>query len=133
MFISKNYDYAIRIFRALSNGEQLTISEICKREHIPQAFASKITNKLREARMIEGVRGINGGYKLSVLLSSVNLYDVGIAVEGTITINKCLREDTRCPNSVNGKHCTVKKFLNDFQNEIIHKLKQQNMEELLVV
>ena len=141
MLISKAYDYAIRILRALAavpRGEQLTLDEICQREHVPRSFGSKIARMLTAAELLEGNRGTNGGYRLAVPLERISIYDIGVAVDGVdainrrMAVNRCTLEDESCPNySRDGVQCAVHGFLCEVQNEIVHKLKAKSMADLL--
>jgi len=131
MFVSRKYDYGIRIVRALSAGELLTVEQICDIEHIPQSFAYQIMRNLQKASIVQGVRGSKGGYQLVVSLSSVSLYDIYVAIEGTVYINECLQEGADCPNNPKGNRCKVHKLLGKMQDQIISALKQANMAEVL--
>ena len=39
MMITRESDYAVRMIRALKDGEQLTIEQICRKEQVPRQFA----------------------------------------------------------------------------------------------
>ena len=45
MMITRESDYAIRIIRALKDGELLPLEQICQRELVPKQFAYKILKK----------------------------------------------------------------------------------------
>ena len=42
MLLTKESDYAIRIVRALKDGNKIRARDICEEEEIPEAFAYKI-------------------------------------------------------------------------------------------
>ena len=44
MFITRECDYAVRIVRALADGEKLCVSRICEKEALTSAFVYKILN-----------------------------------------------------------------------------------------
>ena len=48
MVITKETDYALRILRALTDGELHTVGQVAQSEFLPQAFAYKILKKLVE-------------------------------------------------------------------------------------
>ena len=50
MLITRECDYAVRVIRALSGAERLSVGEICEREEITAPFAYKILKKLQKAR-----------------------------------------------------------------------------------
>ena len=57
MLITRETDYALRILRALSDGEQITVGDVCKRELLPQQFVYKILKKMEHAGLVRIARG----------------------------------------------------------------------------
>lgn len=51
LVITRETDYALRILRALLDGELHAAGEIAQTELLPQAFAYKILKKLENARL----------------------------------------------------------------------------------
>lgn len=47
MLLTRENDYAIRMLRAMKDGEKHTMKDICQEEEIPEAFAYKIVRKLQ--------------------------------------------------------------------------------------
>ena len=131
MFISREYDYALRILRALAGSERLSVGQICETEHIPQPYAYKILKKLEKASILTGYRGAQGGYELTAKLSEVSLYDVYEAVEGELRINECMRGGYRCPNNEGGKRCTVHIELCEMQKQFAEQMKARSMADIL--
>ena len=130
MLISRECDYAIRIIRALSEGERLTISQICKKENIPQQYAYKIARKLNNASLIQIFRGTEGGCLLNNPISSISLFDIYAAVEGDLILNECLKEGAECENNRDEK-CRVHKLLIALQGQLATTLQESNMEDVL--
>ena len=90
MLFTKECDYAIRIMRALSDGELVSVSNICAAEQLPSAMTYKITRKLEKQGLLKSCRGTNGGYCLNRTLSEISLYDICAAVRVVrISILKC--------------------------------------------
>ena len=84
MLFTKECDYAIRIMRALSDGELVSVSNICAAEQLPSAMTYKITRKTGKNRVfLKSCRGTNGGYCLNRTLSEISLYDICAAVDLT--------------------------------------------------
>ena len=69
MIITKKSDYAIRICRALEDGEIHNVTEICEKENVPRAFAYKILRELEMNDMVKSERGNKGGYYLNISFS----------------------------------------------------------------
>ncbi|MDR1126135.1 MAG: Rrf2 family transcriptional regulator [Deltaproteobacteria bacterium] len=130
MFISREYDYAIRVVRALAGKGRLTVGQICEAEHIPQPYAYKILKKLERAGVLTGYRGMQGGYELVADLAAINLYSIYEAVEGRLHISECLREGYACPNDQGGR-CCVRRVLRDIQEQFVNELKKNRLSDLV--
>jgi len=131
LFITREYDYALRTLRALSVSERLTVKEICSIEHIPQPYAYKILKKLEKASIVKGHRGTHGGYKLISPLQHQTLYDIYIAVEENMCISECMRDGYACPNDKEGGRCAIHKELLRVQEALIQGLRQRSLAEIL--
>lgn len=130
MFISREYDYAIRVVRALAGKGRLTVGQICEVEHIPQPYAYKILKKLERAGLLTGYRGTQGGYELAVDPAEVNLYGIYEAMEGRLHISECMREGYACPNNRSGG-CGVHRALRSIQEQFIKQLRESRLSDLI--
>ena len=92
MLFTKECDYAIRIMRALSSGELISVSRICEMEHLPSAMTYKITRKLEKSGFLKSCRGTNGGYALNLKLAEISLYDLCAAIDPDILLLECMKE-----------------------------------------
>lgn len=133
MFISREYDYALRILRALAGGSRVSVGRICEIEHIPQHYAYKIAKKLEKASIIKAHRGAQGGCELAGELSDVSFYDVYEAVEGKLCLNECMREGYHCPNNYGVRRCSVHRELLDMQEQIVLFMKERKMSDILEI
>lgn len=131
MFFTRQYDYALRVIRALANGELLSVKEICDLEHIPQPYAYKILKKLEMASIVESSRGVNGGYKLTKKLRDISLYSIYIALEGALHLNECMVAGYKCPHNDGEESCCIQKELCILQNEFVDKLRSRDLHSVL--
>ena len=90
MFITRESDYAMRVIRALMWEPRLSVSEICERESITAPFAYKILKKLQNAGLVEGYRGVHGGYALKRDPEELSLYEIYSAIDPDMSIIECL-------------------------------------------
>lgn len=128
MLVSREYDYAIRIIRALSE-EGSTINQISEKENIPYSNAYRIAQKLAAASLIKSYHG--GGYVLIKPPDSITLLDIYAAVEEELILNDCLQKDAVCANNKDGKHCNVHKLLTGLQDHLTNILQSANMQAVL--
>lgn len=131
MLFSREYDYAIRIIRALSPGELLSVDMIVRKENVPKAYAYKIADKLKKANIISGCKGAHGGYQLFKPLAEISLYDIYTAIEDELIINECLKKGVKCPNNTEGDRCKVHQVLGGLQDQLQDMLKNSKMETVV--
>ena len=131
MFITRESDYAMRVVRALMGETRLSVSDICEREAITAPFASKILKKLQNAGLVQGYRGVHGGYALKKDPAELTLYDIYSAIDSDMSIIECLNGRCECArNGQNGVPCYAHDELKDIQDELWTMLRRKSIKEL---
>ena len=122
--ITRESDYAVRMIRALKDGEQLTIEQICRKEQVPRQFAYKILKKLEKA-------GAGGGCSLGRGLDVLTLLDVIRATDEEFFLNPCLKQGYRCEYAEgSGHNCLVHCELARVQAILERELRHKTLAEL---
>lgn len=129
MIITKKSDYAIRICRALEDGEIHNVTEICEKENVPRAFAYKILRELEMNDMVKSERGNKGGYYLNISLGDITLYDIVSLLEDDVAITHCMKRD--CERNSTDEPCQVHKELLRVQKIMEDELKKKKIREIL--
>lgn len=80
--ISQTAEYALRAMSwiALTPDERVPSSLLAEKTKVPSDYLSKVLQLLAEAGMIEGRRGVRGGYRLSKKPDKIRLLDIINAV-----------------------------------------------------
>ena len=131
MFITIESDYAMRVVRALMGETRLSVSDICEREAITAPFAYKILKKLQNAGIVQGYRGVHGGYALKKDPAELTLYDIYSAIDSDMSIIECLNGRCECArNGQNGVPCYAHDELKDIQDELWTMLRRKSIKEL---
>lgn len=128
MLLTKENDYAIRIVRAIKDGEKHTIKTICQGEEIPEAFAYKIVKKLQKSGIVKIERGVAGGCQLTKGLSEFTLYDLIVATDHPPTISQCLEKS--CSRNKQETPCRVHQELEKIQEVLIGELKGRKLQDV---
>lgn len=129
MLFTRESDYAIRIVRALKNGEQQNVDEVCRLEEIPKAFCYKIMKKLSRAGIVDIIRGAGGGCRLTRSISELTLYDVIVAVEPEFSVIECIHHF--CSQNSGSKHCKVHGELLEIQHAVEALLRKKTLYDIL--
>lgn len=130
MLFTKECDYAIRIMRALSDGELVSVSNICAAEQLPSAMTYKITRKLEKQGLLKSCRGTNGGYCLNRTLSEISLYDICAAVDPDILLLECMKDGYHCSMNNQQKPCLVHREFCRLQSMLLQEMRQKSLSEL---
>lgn len=131
MIITKETDYAMRLLRALRDGEKHTVSELSQNEFVPQQFAYKILKKLSKSGMVQITRGVDGGCQLTANLSKTSLYDVMEAVDESGNLCACMEPDYRCTWRAAHGSCSINCRLAEIQQRLNEELRRCYIEDIL--
>src|SRR5258708_9744462 len=79
-----------------AQGERGMIDEVSRAEGIPRNFLAKIFQSLVRAGLVKSVRGTGGGFMLSRPPKEITVLEVIEAIEGKISLQRCLEEVPSC-------------------------------------
>src|SRR5262245_3340624 len=100
MRLTRQTNYAMRIlmYCAANDGRLSRIPEIASAYSVSELFLFKILQPLVEARLVETVRGRNGGVKLGRPADQITLFDVVRVTEENFAMAECFESDAaECP------------------------------------
>ncbi|MDQ3508620.1 MAG: Rrf2 family transcriptional regulator [Actinomycetota bacterium] len=92
MRLTKKSKYAARALVEIAMnecGSPLGVSEIARRQRIPERFLEQIFGDLRRAGILESHRGAHGGYCFAVPTEEVSVLDIVEVLDGEIRPAKC--------------------------------------------
>ncbi len=100
MRLTRQTNYAIRIlmYCASNDGQLSRIPEIAAAYSVSELFLFKILQPLVENRLVETVRGRNGGVRLGRPAQDITLFDVVRVTEDSFSMAECFENDAaECP------------------------------------
>lgn len=133
MRITQEVDYALRVISYLSKlgiSKRIEAKIISEQENIPIRFLLKLLRKLVSHEIIKSYRGINGGYALNKFPKDISFYDIIVAIEGPIHVNKCLLDSMNC-NLNRSSNCKLHKNLFEIQQNLVKDLKSRTFDLLI--
>ena len=74
---------------ALHPGELVSLEAVSKKTGASRKFLEEVAGELRRAKIVEGLRGAAGGYRLIRDAKSLTVAEVLHAVEGPMEIDAC--------------------------------------------
>jgi Rrf2 family iron-sulfur cluster assembly transcriptional regulator len=81
---------------AFGSERAIPLSEVAVRQHLPLAYLEQLFGKLREAGLVESVRGRSGGYKLRRAADEIAIVTVLEAAEEPTRMTRCGGEGSGC-------------------------------------
>ena len=118
--ISTRGRYALRVMIDIAengNGNYIRLDEIAKRQEISEKYLESILVLLTRGKLLLGLRGKGGGYKLAKAPDEYTLGSILRLTEGSLAPVACLKENAEaCPKQTECKTLPVWKGLNDTIN-----------------
>lgn len=98
MKITISTEYATRALLAMARepDQLFTVSQLTEQIDAPRKFLAKILQALAKKRFLRSQKGVTGGFMLQKSLDELTLLDIVEAVDGPITLNKCLMTGYVC-------------------------------------
>ena len=111
MRITSSEEYGLRCLMRLAGhrgDEPLTITDIAKAEGLSLPHVGKIMGILKEAELVESVRGRSGGYVLSAPADELTLSEIFRALDGRILETAyCEKGNVRSEKCVHSGDCSI--------------------------
>lgn len=115
MMISTRGRYALRVLIDLAehnNGNYIPMKDVAARQEISLKYLERILPTLTKAKLIEGVHGKGGGYKLTRAPEDYSVGEVLRLTEGDLAPVPCLSPDAEpCDRAA---ECRTLKLWSDF-------------------
>jgi Rrf2 family protein len=128
--ITRQADYALRAVvevAQLPEGERAPTAVIAERQKIPLPFLAKIVSQLAVKGILEATRGASGGVSLARPAESITLLDVVEAIDGPITLNRCVHNPDLCDMA---DDCPIHPVFVEAQELLVDRLKHTTFAEV---
>ncbi len=129
--LRRNTDYALRAMLNLAGHygqEPVSTRQIAEAEDISYELTCKLMQKLHSAGLVQSSMGPNGGFDLSKKPDKINMLEIIEAIQGPLSLNRCLLEEAICPNK---DGCAITVELAKLQKHIDKYLSIITLDELL--
>ena len=96
--VTKLTDYATVVMTVLAArpGEVLSAAELADRAGLEATTVSKLLKPLAQAGLVDGLRGVHGGYRLARPAEAIGLIDIVEAMEGPLGMTECSLHAGQC-------------------------------------
>ncbi|MBW8036623.1 MAG: Rrf2 family transcriptional regulator [Planctomycetes bacterium] len=128
--VRRNTDYALRamIHLACNFGTAaVSTRSIADSEDISYQLACKLMQRLNSAGLVKSSMGPKGGFALSRNPRKINLLEIIVAVQGPVSVNRCLAEGMGCDRQ---SDCPASEVLEGLQKHIESYLKKATLDKM---
>jgi Rrf2 family protein len=127
MHLTRKADYSILIILEIASQEGwVSLREISQKTKIPLSFTRNILYSLSKGGLILSKEGIRGGYKIARPVNDISVKNVIEASGFNLAMTLCMH--STCDKS---SFCRSRKILEKVNNEIIDKLDQIKVKDLI--
>lgn len=99
MKLSTRSRYGLRLMFELALGYgagAIQLRDIAKNQSIPEKYLGKLMIQLKQASLVNSIRGAHGGYILQREPSKITILDIVKIMEGDLSIVDCTSEAFDC-------------------------------------
>jgi Rrf2 family transcriptional regulator, cysteine metabolism repressor len=136
MKVSTRVHYGLRAMTELARSYRqdrlLSIAEIARNEGLPLAYLEQLVGELRRAGLVEGTRGVRGGYKLARTPEAITVGEVYRVLEGEVAPVDCTAEDYLPGSCAREPVCLSRGIWARVQAAILGVLDSTTLDDLLI-
>lgn len=128
--VTKLTDYATVVLTVLASRPDAVLSaaELAERAGLEGPTVSKLLKPLAQAGLVEGFRGVHGGYRLARPASAISLVEIVEAMEGPLAMTECSLDHGEC--GISG-HCGVRANWRRINDVVADALRSVTLAQML--
>lgn len=132
MKFSTRSSYGLRAIRHLVKNygkKPYSLAKIARAEKISQPYLERLFARLKKAGLVNSSMGMTGGYQLSRQPSKIAIFDVIEALEGSVSVFRCLGAQGRIFCGKRG--CPSVRVYQKVQQALSKILKSMTLKDLI--
>jgi FeS assembly SUF system regulator len=128
--VTKLTDYATLVLTVLASRPDVVhcAGDLAERAHLEATTVSKVLKPLAHAGLVEGFRGVNGGYRLARAPEQISLIEIVEAIEGPLGMTECSVHEGNCGIE---DHCGVRANWRRINDVVIEALRDVTLAQML--
>jgi Rrf2 family protein len=136
MKVSTRVHYGLRamteLARSFREERLLSIAEIARSEGLPLAYLEQLVGELRRGGLVEGTRGVRGGYRLARAPEAITVGEIYRILEGEVAPVDCTAEDYLPGSCAREPVCLSRGIWARVQAAILGVLDSTTLDDLLL-
>lgn len=131
MKMSTRGRYGLRIMLDLAVNyldKPVLLRDISNRQGISEKYLWQLIAPLKNAGLIQSIRGVHGGYKLKNDANQITLKDIIVTLEGPLTVTDCVNDSIVCDKSYN---CITREVWQELSLKMVETLESITLDDIL--
>ena len=131
MKLSTRSRFAVRALLDIAinyKGKPVQIKNIAKRQSLSGRYLENIFTPLRNAGILNSIKGKDGGFMLAKKPNEINILEIVQIMEGPISIVDCVGAPGSCRRST---LCVTRRIWDDLNKNIKDSLAVKNLDDLI--
>ncbi len=132
MRLSTRARYALRFMISVAKSSNdvkvVSLNKLSRDVHISTYYLQQIVTPLRNAGLIKGYSGKDGGYKLSKKPEEIKVGEIIQTAIGPISITDCIGDPSSC---IQGDYCECRDLYALINDRIIEVLDDYNLADMV--
>jgi Rrf2 family iron-sulfur cluster assembly transcriptional regulator len=121
--------YGVRMVVTLAQkGEVMNTAGLAKEMGVSPLYLRQLAPVLERAGIIQGFRGIKGGYRLKVRPGEITIFDILQAFDEDFSLLDCIKSANSCPRSPD---CTTRYLWKELSDVLKKTLHDMTLKELI--
>ena len=118
--------------RSYREDRLLSSAEIARNEGLPLAYLEQLVGELRRAALVEGTRGVRGGYRLAREPKAITVGEVYRVLEGEVAPVDCTAEEYLPGSCAREAECLSRGIWARVQAAILGVLDSTTLDDLVI-
>lgn len=130
MKLSTKTKYGLQLMLDLANNsgaKSVFLKDIAKRQKISEKYLWQVASALKNAGLINSIRGCQGGYSLTKAPQQINLREIVCALEGRIGGGDVVGQN---PQLLRGAEYVARKVWQQISEKIMEMLESMTLKDL---
>ena len=134
MKLTTKSSYGVRalIYLAIGydRGGPISIGRVSREEGISNIYLEQIFNRLKNRGLVKSIRGPRGGYILARDPSKLSVYEVVVALEGSVSPARCISRKGKKTICARAGKCASKEVWDEMARQIERTLGRFSLKDL---
>jgi len=123
--------YGLRAMVEIATGypdKPISLRQVAKKQSLSIKYLEQLITPLKTAELVRSIRGVHGGYLIAKPPAEISLFEIYLALDGSVALVDCVANNNRCPHQ---DSCTTQPLWAEMSDALEKILKSKSIASLL--